>query len=820
MLRTKVYIILVFLCAALPARSEFLIEGRVFDAKTREPVAFANIFIKGTTIGASTDDTGYYKLVLPKLYDSLSVAFLGYSDVTKNIEAKARQFIVFELGTNENELFETVIYADKESLEDYLIRMILEHKPKNDRKNLQNYQYASYNKVEIDIKNISDKTQNRKLFKPFNFIFDNIDSTSEEEPFLPMMLSETISKVYYSNQLNKKREVIEASKISGVNDETFSEFLGSTYTEYNIYDNAYSILYKEFISPIAANCKLFYKYRVIDTLILDNVVHYRMEFQPRGQGSNTFFGYFVVSENNFAIKSIRLNMARHVNINFVRRLEMIQDFEFANGQFWMLNDDNMVVEFEPFKNKPSVVIRKNASYRDFSINDRTIDSMVDHLYETVQIPEDAAKDPAYWDTSRFVPLSKSQSAVYHMIDTLKTLKAYKSYVEIFNLVIYGYLKTGPVEFGSISSFISYNALEGWRFKFGMQSNSKLCDWAHIKWHVAYGIRDKAWKGGTSASFLIGKRPRQLITASYLHDVSKTRRTSELLSYDNLINNLILRKVPQRLLLASEAKLKYEIEWKKGYSADITIQNRRIQPKLVPYQYLQPNSESGTDTLTTLNETELVFHTRLAIGEDFLNSNSIFRKSLDGWTVPTLQLEYVLGVKGFLKSQFPYHKITLLFSDIIPVRPIGRLEMKFQAGKVFGNVPFFLSEVHDGNQTFMYTPVAFTLMNDYEFYSDQYVQWIFIHHFDGFFFNKIPGIRKLKIREYVDFRGVWGNVTAANKERNALNPIREVGRTPYLELGFGFENILKIFKFGFEWRLTHRVSTAPKWGFLFGLEFNF
>jgi hypothetical protein len=313
---------------------------------------------------------------------------------------------------------------------------------------------------------------------------------------------------------------------------------------------------------------------------------------------------------------------------------------------------------------------------------------------------------------------------------------------------------------------------------------------------------------------------RMVYATKLHDVNKTRRTSEMLSYDNLINNLIMRKVPQRLLLASEAKLKYEIEWKKGYSADVTIQNRRIQPKLVPYQYLQPNSESGTDTLTTLNETELVFHTRLAIGEDFLNSNSIFRNSLDGWTVPTLQLEYVLGVKGFLKSQFPYHKITLLFSDIIPVRPIGRLEMKFQAGKVFGNVPFFLSEVHDGNQTYMYTPVAFTLMNDYEFYSDQYVQWIFIHHFDGFFFNKIPGIRKLKIREYVDFRGVWGNVTAANKERNALNPIREVGKTPYLELGFGFENILKIFKFGFEWRLTHRVETAPKWGFLFGLEFNF
>lgn len=818
--RTKVYIILIFLCTAFSASAQHLVEGRVFDARTKDPIAFANVFIRGTTLGASTDDTGYFKLYLPQLYDSLSVAYLGYADVSLKLENKARQFLVFEMGASANELFETVVYADRESLEDFLLRKIQENKPRNDRRHLDNYSYAAYNKVEIDIKNISDKTMERKMLKPFNFIFNNIDSTSEEEPFLPMMLSETISKVYYSKSQNKKREVIEAAKVSGVTDETFSEFLGSTYTEYNIYDNAYDILYKEFISPIAANSKLFYKYRVIDTMVVDNIVLYRMEFQPKGQGSNTFYGNFVVSENNYAIRSMHLNMARHVNINFVRRVEMIQEFEYADQQSWMLQRDDMLVEFEPLKNKPAIVIRKNASYRDFRINEPGTDSVVNTLYETVALPEDAAKNAVYWDSSRFVPLSKNQAAVYHMIDTVKTLKAYKSYVEVFNLLVSGYLKWGPVEFGPMTSLVSYNILEGWRFRFGMQNNGKLCDWAHVRWHVAYGLRDQAWKGGVNAAFLIDKRPRQIISASYLHDVTKIRRTSELISYDNVINNLILRKVPQRLLLSDDIRLRYEIEWKKGYSADVALQSRRILHKLVPYQYLDGSPEQGADTLTTLNETELVLHTRLAIGEDFLNSNSIFRSSIDGWTVPTIQFEYVMGIPGIFRSQFAYHKLTLLFSDIIPVRPVGRLEMKFQAGKVFGNVPFLLSEVHDGNQTYIYTPVAFTLMNDYEFYSDQYVQWILIHHFDGFFFNKIPGIRKLKIREYLDFRGVWGNVSAANREANALNPIRQIGKTPYLEVGFGFENILKIFKFGFQWRVTHRVETAPKWGFLFGLDFNF
>ncbi len=66
--------------------------------------------------------------------------------------------------------------------------------------------------------------------------------------------------------------------MSGMNDPSFNEFLSATYRDINIYDNAYAILNKQFISPIANSCKTFYKYKVIDTLVLDNVVHYKMMF--------------------------------------------------------------------------------------------------------------------------------------------------------------------------------------------------------------------------------------------------------------------------------------------------------------------------------------------------------------------------------------------------------------------------------------------------------------------------------------------------------------------------------------------------------------
>jgi hypothetical protein len=184
---------------------------------------------------------------------------------------------------------------------------------------------------------------------------------------------------------------------------------------------------------------------------------------------------------------------------------------------------------------------------------------------------------------------------------------------------------------------------------------------------------------------------------------------------------------------------------------------------------------------------------------------------------------VYGIKGFLKSQFNYHKLTLAYSQIIRLNTIGRFEVKIQAGKIFGTVPFLLSEIHDGNQTFAFSNTAFNTMNDYEFYSDQYLQWNFSHHFDGFFLNRIPGIRKLKLREVIHTRGVWGNVSGKNAAYNELNSsfIKPLGKVPYIEVGFGIENILKFLRYDVMWRVTHRDNPkAYNWMMTFGFNFNF
>ncbi len=820
--KANILILLFFLC--LSSKGQTFIDGQVFDATTKAPISYANIYIKGTTVGVTTDDTGYYQLKINSFRDSISAAYLGYDEQTRPIKKQPKNRINFYLQSSESMLAEAVIVASKESLEDYLIRKILEYKDSNNKNNLQNYSYESYNKIELDIKNMSEKFKNRKIFKPFKFVFNNIDSTSEDEPFLPLLLSENISDFYYTTKLNKKREIMKASKMSGMNDPSFNEFLSATYKDINIYENAYPILNKQFISPIANSCKTFYKYKVIDTLVLDNVVHYKMMFEPRTKGDYTFFGSLIVSENNYAIKDIQLRMAPHVNINFVKRIEVNQRFEFVDHQFWMITDDHLLIDFAPLSKIPAVVTRKNVIYRNFKINSPFNDSIINNTTEQLIIDADEVKkDQAYWDTSRFVQLTKNEAAVYHLIDTIKTIPAYKTYIEIINLILTGYYRTGPVELGPILSTFSNNQLEGWRLRAGIQTNSRMSDWIKASGYIAYGIKDKRVKGGVGLQILADNNPRQVINFSYMHDANKMSRTTDLLAVDNLLNFIILRRRPvYRLMYMDEAKLGYDIEYKQGFSMGLAFQNRRIQQGTVPFQYEYISKEGVKDTFNRLNQSELVFRARFAIGEKYIRKSSLFRSSINTSKIPVVQLEYVYGMKGLAGSQFNYHKVTLAFADIIPVRTVGRLEIKLQAGMVFGRVPFLLSEVHDGNQTFAFSNTAFNLMNDYQYYSDRYVQWNITHHFEGFFLNRIPGIRKLKLREVVHVRGVWGNVSGKNQDFNRLNNsfIKPLGKIPYVEVGFGLENILKFIRWDVMWRVTHRNEPRSyNWMMTFGFQFT-
>lgn len=160
------------------------ITGRVIDDLNEEALPFSSIYFKGTTTGTVTDFDGYFTLYADRLSDSLLVTSVGYKKQGKYVSTASEQVLNYRL-KREAYMMEEIVVKAGENPAHRIMRKIVANKTKHDINNLDNYQYETYNKLEIDLFDISKEFMDKKLFKPFKFIFENIDSVSEKKPFCP-----------------------------------------------------------------------------------------------------------------------------------------------------------------------------------------------------------------------------------------------------------------------------------------------------------------------------------------------------------------------------------------------------------------------------------------------------------------------------------------------------------------------------------------------------------------------------------------------------------------------------------------------------------
>jgi hypothetical protein len=124
------------------------------------------------------------------------------------------------------------------------------------------------------------------------------------------------------------------------------------------------------------------------------------------------------------------------------------------------------------------------------------------------------------------------------------------------------------------------------------------------------------------------------------------------------------------------------------------------------------------------------------------------------------------------------------------------------GKIFGTLPYPLLKLHEGNETYAYDPLSFNMMNYYEFVSDQYISLWAEHHFQGFFLNRIPLLRKLNWREVVSGNILYGSLSEKNESVMVFpEGLTSLGK-PYYEAGVGIENIFKLFRVDAMWRFSY------------------
>jgi len=776
------------------------ITGKVIDSETREALPFVNIVFKNSNIGTATDFDGNFILITENPTDSLICSYVGYVKSVKAIKKGVSQNINFDLKPTAFALQEVVVKAG-ENPAHIILRKTIAKKDLNDREKLDAFQYEVYNKIEFDLNNIPEEYKNKKVFKPFSFIFDNIDSGAVgEKPYLPMFMTESLSDFYYKKEPKQRKEIIKASKVSGIENESVSAIMGDMYQNVNIYENSILVFGKSFVSPISGNGLFYYRYYLVDSMFLDNNWCYQLQFMPKRKQELTFSGNLWIHDTTFAVKRLEMKIAEDANINFVKTLNVIQDYDHVNGA-WMLKKDRLVIDFAFQENKMGIYGRKTTSYKDFVINQPKNEEFYSKT-QNIVVEEDASKKSNnFWEAARHDSLSTNEKKVYAMVDTIQSLPVYKTYVDIITIFVTGYKDFGKIEVGPYFNTYSFNAIEGHRFRLGGRTSNAFSKWYEINGYGAYGTKDEKFKYGLGVKSFITKQPRQIIYFGYKDDLEIFGQSQNAFTQDNILASLFRRNPLTNLTAVKQTYAIYEYEFFEGLNTKVSVFNRRMSPLGdFKYEFFGPDGTIQNKPKLVTSEARLLV--RFAYDEKYINGE--FTRVNLGSRYPVLQTQYTLGVQDVFKSDYEYHKFIFNVNDRFRINPLlGYTDYILEYGKIWGNLSYPLMELHGGNETYTYDPYAFNMMNYYEFASDEYGTVSVFHHFDGFFLNHVPLFRKLKWREVITGKALIGKVSGKNKQLLIFpSTLHSLNRGPYYEAGIGVENILKVLRIDAMWRLSY------------------
>lgn len=778
------------------------VSGRVYDPLTNEPISFASLMFVGTSTGKNADIDGRFTIETTAPVDSLRASFIGYLPATLKVRRGQTQTLDFALRANKFDLPEVTINAG-ENPAIILLRKVLENKPKNDRDRLGAYEYESYNKIEFDVNKISEKFTKRKIFRPFKFVMDYMDSTeTNQPPFLPVFLTETVSDVYYRKNPIQKKEIIKASKISGVENKTISQYLGDLYANINIYDPYIYLFSKGFVSPISGIAQGYYKYMLVDSMYINNKWCYKISFHPRRKQELTFVGDFWVHDTTFAIRKVNMRITGDANINFIEDLAFVQDYDYVNEQQWMLSREVLVVNLAPTetKNKETTgfIGRKTTFYRNFLLNQPREESFFREGNEVILKSDAYEKSTAYWDSTRGETLTDRESKIYHMIDTLQSLRAYKTWTDLVYTAATGYREVGLFEIGPIYTFLSGNQIEGVRLRVGGQTSNRFSTRLILSGYTAYGIRDDKFKFGGTARYFLSKDPRSLVGAEFRRDVEQLGKSPNAFADDNFFASIFRRSPANKLNQIIQGKVYWEHEWAQGFSSRITLSHNEYNP-LGQLDYSYYTNPEHTDSSSTIVTTDATLYLRYARHERYVQGE-VDRISL-GTNWPIFHVMYSRGL-DLINGGFRYNKLRFRVDDYLYPGNFGVFNYSLEAGKTWEILPYPLLFIQPGNNTFVYDKYAFNLMNFYEFVCSEYVSFKAEHHFGGLFLDRVPALRKLKWREVATLSAVTGHLAAGNKEILSDPDEFYSLQKPYVEAGIGIENIFKVLRIDNIWRLSY------------------
>ncbi len=782
--------------------------GYIKDKQSDEPLPFATAKFTITKRGALSDSTGKFILQVDKWYnsDTLAISSVGYKTMYL-LASSLKDSTIITIKLTVEPVGNEVIVKSSYNRALWFWKRIMKYKNLHEKSYFNNYSYEIYNKLEVDLQNINQqKLSKNVLLKPFNFVFSYIDSTSEEKPFLPAYITETLSDYYYQNNPKKARELIRATRTNGIENESLIKQLGGMYQNINVYANFIPVFNKDFISPFNDKAPNYYNYKLLDTQYLSGrrLVHFR--FIPKQKGTDVFEGDCWVNDTSFAIQKITLRPSVDANINFLSGLSMIQEFRLINDTTWFIYKDKFVADIAPIGKKSLALKgRKTTTYKNVVLNNQ---NNIDELNKSKQVEQIVLGEnyineaDTFWNANRHEALNKSETSVYKLLDTLERNKKYIQYRNTLQFLTRGSRDIGNIRIGPWFYWLSGNPYEGARARFDVATNSGFNKNLYLHGYLAYGFSDERLKGKFDVKYVFNREPYSYISALYRNDLDNGQVYYDQFGTDNVFATIFRRPtIPFKFQRSLEKKIEYYKENSKGFGAGISFSSKQFEAlqNLPAANYFSSNNE-------VFNSFETTIKLRYAFAERIIEDN--FNRISLGSDHAIVQLLYTHATPNVLNSAYRYDKIDFSVTDYLNTAPYGIMYYNLFAGKIYGTTSYNFLQVIPGNELMYYNKYSFNLMNRFEFIADAFLGFNIEHKIGSGLFKYIPITRTLKWRQFWTAKGVLGSLSEENQALNFVgkNPFNSLNNKMYVELGTGIDNIFKVFRVDFIWRLSPVTTT--------------
>jgi hypothetical protein len=801
------------------------ITGMVEDSLSHLPVANASITAQNSRRGILTNAGGRFSITIGRTVKRLVITATGYQPLTVSVGDSVQQPLLLFLSKNYTTLQSAIVqarpgkYRNKNNPAVELIRHVIANKPENGPGGDDYTSYDQYEKLRLFVDNrIPQALTNNTLLRRYHFLFDNKDSTIVPgKVLIPLYIQEVYSRNYLRKHPRTHKKIVMGEK--GVDYGEYVDMKGISglftrlYDDVNIYDNTITAFTMQFTSPIAEAAPTFYMYFIRDTVVVDGERLVELYFTPRNPEDLLFRGtMFITLDGHYAVRRIELGVSVHINLNYVRDFQIKQTYEKGpGGHYWLANSD-LVAALTAFPKTPGIYGERMVTVRRIDVS-----PLADSLFNgpsTDTLHQASNRTDSFWTQGRSVPLTGPEARTYANTDSLVKMRSYRRLMDYATAFTAGYKSLGKIDLGPIGSFYTFNPVEGQRLKVGGRSNPKLSTRWYGESYVAYGTLDQRWKYYGGVSYALNNKsiytfPLHYLQFSYMDDARSLGSENAFAVANNFFTSFS-HGDNSKWLYDRIVRGTYIHEFNSHFSFTLGVKYWQQRPT-GSLNYIYGADYDQPDTVKQLTTSEVSGSIRWAPHEEFFQNKAGRVNVINQYPIITLQ--YAKGIQGLFGSGFSYDAVHLNVYKRCYISPIGYSDVTLDAGWLGGNLPFPLLVIHPGNPSYFYSETAYNMMNVGEFVSDHYAGIDIDHFFNGFFFNKIPGFKRLRLREVIAGKILYGGLRDENNPNvnpnqmkfpltNGMISTYSLGSQPYVEGSIGIYNIFTIFRLDLVKRFTY------------------